>query len=231
MFKNQSVYSYCSLTHDIIRLPVGLSENIKNTAKKFFPNFANWKIKSPTHSNQASIISMDCVCGMVYYHSIAGIIREKGGIPLYPIRYENGWEHRRIVYFDDDTSKIIDAIREKIIEENTPKKDEYRKDGIEKSIFEVKSINNFGDEGLYQAQSFFLADVLEDLSMTQKQVFIEAYKAGYYEIPRRSTLEDLAENLGKSHQAVNKSLRLAENKMIHFFAPFLLLDEDDQTKS
>ncbi|MHA1984192.1 MAG: helix-turn-helix domain-containing protein [Candidatus Hodarchaeales archaeon] len=228
-FKTKPVYSYCSRTHDVIQLPERLSEDKKQKAQNLFPNFANWRINSPSHSSQPSIISMDCVCGVVYYHTLSSIIRENGGVPLYPVTYVNGWEYRKIICFNDsDAERVINAIKEKLSEENKYRDEKDFKRGIRDSaIFEELEVNNIGEDGLFRAQTFFMSDIIENITNVQLNVLLTAYQEGYYEIPRRIKLEEIGKKMDRSRQAVEKSLRKAENKLINSVVPFLLLDKED----
>lgn len=45
------------------------------------------------------------------------------------------------------------------------------------------------------------------LTETQHDTLVAAFEAGHFEIPRRTTLSDLAEQLGLSHQALSERLR------------------------
>ncbi|PSQ60291.1 hypothetical protein BRD18_01385 [Halobacteriales archaeon SW_7_71_33] len=53
------------------------------------------------------------------------------------------------------------------------------------------------------------------LTERQRETLVAAYRGGYYDIPRRKTLVDLAAELGVSDQAVSERLRRGERKVIH----------------
>ncbi|PSP99260.1 DNA-binding protein [Halobacteriales archaeon QS_4_70_19] len=55
------------------------------------------------------------------------------------------------------------------------------------------------------------ADLLTD---KQREVLQTAIDAGYYEIPRNATLEELAEELDVSHQALSECLRRAQEALV-----------------
>lgn len=56
--------------------------------------------------------------------------------------------------------------------------------------------------------------VESDLTPRQRETLITAHGKGYYDIPRRITLVDLAEELDVSDQAVSERLRRGESKLI-----------------
>lgn len=56
--------------------------------------------------------------------------------------------------------------------------------------------------------------VESELTTTQRETLIAAYEAGYFDIPRKITLVDLAEGLDVSDQAVSERMRRGEAKLI-----------------
>lgn len=56
-------------------------------------------------------------------------------------------------------------------------------------------------------------EVGEGLTSAQEEAITEAYQRGYYDVPREISLEDLAAELGISHQALSERLRRA-NKVL-----------------
>jgi predicted DNA binding protein len=53
----------------------------------------------------------------------------------------------------------------------------------------------------------------DGLTETQRRTVELAIESGYYDVPRDTTLVDLAEELGISHQAVSERLRRAERRL------------------
>jgi len=63
-----------------------------------------------------------------------------------------------------------------------------------------------------------------DLTASQREALRTAFEKGYFDIPRRVTLVDLAGQLGVSDQAVSERLRRAQSKLVRRH----LLDVDDR---
>jgi len=57
-------------------------------------------------------------------------------------------------------------------------------------------------------------DMLSMLTDRQLEVFRTAVDLGYYEIPRRATHEDIADNLGCAPSTVDEHLRKAESRVL-----------------
>lgn len=58
-------------------------------------------------------------------------------------------------------------------------------------------------------EKFFLPDRVFGLTEKQQEVLSEAVKAGYFEVPRRSSLSEIADRVGISDQAASERIRRA----------------------
>lgn len=56
--------------------------------------------------------------------------------------------------------------------------------------------------------------VESELTKTQRETLVAAYEAGYFDIPRKVTLVDLADRLDISDQAVSERMRRGEAKLV-----------------
>ncbi|MFP8955996.1 bacterio-opsin activator domain-containing protein [Natrialbaceae archaeon A-CW3] len=65
-----------------------------------------------------------------------------------------------------------------------------------------------------QEQNQPMASVQFDLSPTQRNTLLAALEAGYYEVPQRATMTELAAMLGISQQALSKRLHVAHKNLI-----------------
>lgn len=74
------------------------------------------------------------------------------------------------------------------------------------------SLNVFRTTGFFDLQS---AKAL--LSPKQLEVFQKALDYGYYDVPKKISIEELAEKLGSSPSTVAEHLRKAESKMVPIF--------------
>lgn len=52
------------------------------------------------------------------------------------------------------------------------------------------------------------------MTQTQVETLVDAYEAGYFDVPRRTTLVELSEKYGVSDQAVSERLRRATSELI-----------------
>ncbi|MFC6732092.1 helix-turn-helix domain-containing protein [Haladaptatus sp. DYSN1] len=66
-----------------------------------------------------------------------------------------------------------------------------------------------------------MESVLPTLSARQREVFLAAHAAGYYEIPRRTTTTELAKTVGVGRRTVEHHLRRAEQKFADALVEYL----------
>ena len=68
-----------------------------------------------------------------------------------------------------------------------------------------------------------LAPVVPALTGRQTEVLLAAVNAGYYEVPRRTKVEEIARRLGLGRSTAEEHLRLAESSLIRSAAPLVAL--------
>ena len=56
--------------------------------------------------------------------------------------------------------------------------------------------------------------ILEVLSPKQRETLLKAYRMGYYDIPRKTTLKEIGKTMNISDSAVREHLRKSENKIM-----------------
>ena len=114
LFEEVTLFSYCSRLYDVIRLPKRITPAQMRKASEFFPNVSEWRLSAGDYSQQQNI-TMPCKCGQIFYHTIADIIREGGGLPIYPVWYTGGCEYRKIICFNDkEVENSVEAINNNV---------------------------------------------------------------------------------------------------------------------
>lgn len=198
LFGKKQMFSYCSRSKDIIIVPEEISEEKLTLAKEFFNNSESWTV---IKTNDISTVIMDCYCTS-QPNSTTLIIQKLGGLPIYPVKYENNWEYIKIFLFEKD--KINELV--KYFEQY--------------SQFEILRINEIEETGLFQQMSI-ISEIIDPLTPLQTDFLIKAFESGLYTIPRKIKTEALANDLRLSRYGFQKTLRLAENKLIKSLIPYL----------
>jgi len=90
------------------------------------------------------------------------------------------------------------------------------------SKFTIESIKEYSVDEYYSESMFSISDIVDGLTKNQINLLTEAYKQGYYDIPRSIRTEDLGKQLNKSRYNIDKTIRIAESKIMKYVNKFLL---------
>ena len=204
LFGKKITYQFCSSDFDILIVPDIISEDITKQAQQLFTNFDSWKVVNYNQKEGKSIVHAACAC--VGSTSLTYTFRKTGAIIIFPIKYQSGWEYYKLICITKDIlNKVL-----KILDGNP--------------ISEILSIINIGDDNFIN-QASFVSEITNELTNNQKQLLVKAFESGYYNIPREVKMSDFAEELNISRYAVEKTIRIAENKIIKQLIPYLYLEE------
>ena len=125
-------------------------------------------------------------------------------MPIFPQIYQKGWEYYKIYCKNEEiVNNIISTL------ENETR-------------FEVISVTDLGEDWLL-TQTAILNQLFDTITPKQIEVLKTAFEKGYYNIPRTIRTLDIAQEMGKTRYAVDKTLRSAENKIIKYIMPFVYL--------
>jgi len=208
IFDGKKVSGYCNREFDVLQVPRIMDEDsLREDVLQYFPEATNIKITATGEDAVISHIIMDCTCDTVYKHdqSITGKIQRHGGIIDYPILYENDFEYHKIRCLN---KKVLSGVLKEL--EQLP-------------TLKIISINDLGDQGLFKAQMASVPEMLEELTLRQIEILLAAFEEGYYDIPRKVRTQDLAAKFEISRYGIEKSLRVAENKIVNAIVPYLYL--------
>ncbi len=123
------------------------------------------------------------------YPSIHDSILESGSMTILPIIIENGIQYHNILSPSADSfRKLLGYLQERFTDVN------------------IRALSSKPTETLQD----FLTD-------KQYETIMLAHRNGYYEIPRRITLEEVGEELGIKRVACQERIRRAEQKIINYY--------------
>lgn len=149
---------------------------------------------------------MDCSCENSY-PIVQNIILKNYGIPISPVKYEKGWEFHRFVCINKKlVSKVIANLEE----------------NYEIKILSIKNDDFYVPLGFH---GLGVSQFLDSLTKSQLSLLINAHNEGYYKIPRKVKLFDIASDLGISRYAVESRLRRGENTIMDLVLPILDFDQ------
>ncbi|QCS44346.1 helix-turn-helix domain-containing protein [Natrinema versiforme] len=142
-------------------------------------------------------------------------IQRNGGYITGPFQIENGRERWHIGFdADEDEDRTLAELERH-------------------NEFSVEDRDQFGPSRLFDllenAESAMeLLDGCRSLTETERETFAVAFRHGYYETPRGTTLDDLADHFDISKTAVSMNLRRSERKVLQSALGVLERMNDDQ---
>lgn len=115
---------------------------------------------------------------------------------LPPLRYDHGAKSCRVLALD--SSNLTACYRDLVSSE------------FPVSVERKREIETVG----HDTPLLTLDSLLPTFSPRQREAFITAYDAGYYEIPRKTTTREIADSLDIERRTAEEHIRRAENKLI-----------------
>jgi predicted DNA binding protein len=154
-------------------------------------------------SNAPSIVMR---CRGLHTSLIPRILDRNSVILLYPIVYREGWEHYRAQVLDHQRlPHLIAALSSKGRIEVTQKRP-TRGVGFPRSLVLPSE------------------EILADLTDRQRHALLRSIEAGYFDIPRRAALDEIARGTGVPRTTFGEHLQKAEGKLLRALAPYLALN-------
>lgn len=131
-------------------------------------------------------------------------LADHGCLSLPPLTYRNGRKLAKVLSLDSTAlSSIYAALR----------------DEATVTVSSKREIRNLHPE----IPILGLEDIFPKLTDRQLEVFGTAHRGGYYEIPRKVTTSEIAEEVGVERRTAEDHLRRAENKIANTLAEHLSL--------
>lgn len=154
------------------------------------------------HDGEAVVITSSCFKRHDETH-IDRYLAAHNCLLVPPLRYEDGTKHCRILALEADslTDLYVDLLE-----------DGFHIDVRSKREITVPS---------HSSPLLTLDDALPELTARQREVLSLAVERGYYELPRGTTTEALADELEVSRRTVEDHLRRAEGKLLTTLVSYL----------
>lgn len=139
------------------------------------------------------VVTADCL--KEQERTIEGALDRHDCLLVPPLRYEDGAKYCRVLALDADD--LAELYRDLLAEGSVAvvNKREVDRPSLSHPLIDLES-------------------VLPNLSARQRETLFAAYDDGYYEIPRETTTEELADRLGIQRRTAEDHLRRAEKKLL-----------------
>lgn len=196
------IFRWCDLKLDIIQVELNNRHTTEaaKTLREFLQN-SGFKVVGLSTGDGTIEVALTCRC--MIENSTVSRIEDMNGVPLMPVRYMGGIEHIRFLTFSgQDAVRIVESLR---------------------MVGTVKVTGKTQATKFLPRKVFTLSieDVARNLTPRQIECFNAAFELGYYSIPKRVTIEDLASKLGMSRSTLQEHLRKAEIRLLSSIRPYL----------
>jgi predicted DNA binding protein len=205
-FPKASMLIWCNFSVDFVEihspdpkdLPILTREILKFEYKGFKLQ------KTVSVKEDTAIITLKCP------HELRGsrdesLMEEFGCLLLYPIMVQAGWAHFRVIAVDDDRlGEVLERLSKK-------------------GELEVTSKTKMDHETIRETFVIPSGEILSGLTHKQAESLLAAVNLGYYEVPRKTRFEDIAEILKVPRTTYEEHVRKAESKIINSVAPYVSL--------
>jgi len=134
--------------------------------------------------------------------SIDNIIEQHRCLLLHPVLYHDGWEHYRIIAFDE--KKLPKMFRS------------LEKEGEVKIIMKRRMNESVRESFIVSTDELF-----SKVTKKQAEALLTALEHGYYKVPRKIRFEDIAKLRKTPRTTFEEHVRKAESKIMISIAPYI----------
>jgi predicted DNA binding protein len=137
--------------------------------------------------------------------TISGTIVRNSCLAIPPVIYHGGWETHRVIGFRESDYKKLFRDLNKL------------------GPIEILSKKLLAEKSIQDTFVISLGTVFSGTTDKQIQAIAVALDCGYYNVPRKVTIDEIARKLGVPRTTYDEHLRKAETKVLHALAPFIML--------
>jgi predicted DNA binding protein len=157
------------------------------------------------HRYSKSALEAVIKCRCAGSNSSIAIVEASNCIPIMPVTYEGGFEHVKLFAFTkDDQEAAIDNLS-----------------AISKVTVEQRG--QLERHTARPAMTVSVDDFLDTLTTKQLLALVEAIEMGYYTMPKKATIDEIAAKVGMPRSTFEEHLRKAEIKVMRNMRPYARL--------
>lgn len=191
---------YCNDFYDMIVFNDTVTDDLIEQIQNIFKNQSITYSTSEDDALNYVIVNSSCNSGT---QKCLQHILKNHGIQVSPPLYIDEWEYHKFLCIQKSSlSKILKGLQKQF-------------------SIEVLSVR---EESAYNPMDFLglrPSKIYENLSQNQIHMLVDAFKEGYYQIPRSTKLYKLAENNNQSRHTVERAIRNAERKVMEMVVPLI----------
>ena len=200
-FPRLKMFDWCNREFDVLELILGGSDDCSTAIEEI--SKIRGMIEKSSDLHNAHFFVKKCFCKNE--DSVTKIIDESDLLQISPIIYRNGWEYHRVIAFKHEDLKLLMG-------------------GLEKRSFDFEILRKTDFDGFIAGSLNLTADALfSNLTGKQMDALLTAYGNGYYSLPRKANVQDIANKNKVSRTTYQEHLKKAENKLVASLIPYVQL--------
>ena len=195
---------WCNWSRDVIEIRFSYrhSSEIDQKVKGLLADLDSTVIRQTSEVSNTQFILQHCSCDKLPPPTLQSIERHEC-LELQPKIYVNGWEYYHVISF---TSQDL----------NSPVKELQNTSNVE-----IISKTTVSENAIHDAMLVPTSSIIGGLTEKQAWSLLTAFENGYYEIPRRSTAEQISLRTNITRTNYTDHLRKAELKIMSSIVPYL----------
>jgi len=200
-FPSLKMFVWCNTEHDI--LEVVLNDPGSYAAVRDEVERLGGIVEESSDRDRVHLFTKKCLCDLE--NSVGRNIEAHDLLHVPPASYEGGWEYYRVIAFrHEDLRGLLETLEER--------------------GFSLEVLRKAPFDGFIASSLTLTADALfSDLTEKQVEAVLDAYKNGYYAMPRRADIGTIASQRDVPRTTFQEHLRKAENKLVASLIPYLQL--------
>jgi hypothetical protein len=200
-FPSLKMFEWCNREHEVLEVIVEDHEEYAAVMEEL--SKLRGIIGKSSDRDKVHLVMKTCYCSLE--NSVTRNIDACNLLHVAPVIYEQGWEYFRVIAFKhEDLEELLQRLDEK--------------------GFEFEILRKVPFDGFIASSLTLTADALfSDLTAKQIGALLTAYKNGYYRLPRKADVTEIAFKERVPRTTFQEHLKKAENKLVAALVPYIQL--------
>ena len=200
-FPSLKMFEWCNREHEVLEVIVEDHEEYAAVMAEL--SKLRGIIGKSSDRDKVHLVMKTCYCSVE--NSVTRNIDACNLLHVAPVIYEQGWEYFRVIAFKhEDLEELLQRLDER--------------------GFEFEILRKVPFDGFIASSLTLTADALfSDLTAKQIGALLTAYKNGYYRLPRKADVTEIAFKERVPRTTFQEHLKKAENKLIAALVPYIQL--------
>lgn len=202
--REASISVWCVHDRDIVEVSSDESEELDELEEDL--KNLSYVIGTPTirdsfSSDKVRVLVKDCSC--YYQGSVLDRVGGNNLLSIPPVFHRDGWEYYRILGFNPrDVREFLRGLKKVC-------------------VYEILKRRNLRGQSLVNYSPLSVGSLVAPLTEKQTEAFLMALESGFYEMPKRATLEQIAQVNRVPRSTFQHHVRKAESKIVEAIGPYI----------